>query len=252
MLGARYLGLALLGWTLCAPSQAATMTYDFSAGPTPTLWKQSESFPPTGLAQPPVRAWGFWDDGTGVFVQGYIRQWTLGLGACGANELGTPANPGNCPGSGTHRAIDDITSAPALREEWVLLTFADPVAFDSVVLQTINGEPPAGVVYWYGDDDDEFQNGLIGKSFIDIAAKAPFSGGTTVNGTLDFDLGGGIGTFLLIGPDGTDGPTATHPDAFYLDSLTVEQVAQVPAPASGILFASVLAIMAGLRIRRPT
>jgi hypothetical protein len=251
MLGARYLGLALLGWTLCAPSHAATMTYDFSAGPTPTVWKQSESFPPTGLAQPAVRAWGFWDDGTGVFVQGHIRQWQLGLGACGANELGTPANPANCPGSGTHRAIDDIANARFL-EEWVLLTFADPVAFDSVVLRTIPGEPSAGFVYWYGDDDGDFQNGLIGKSFIDIAAKVPVSGGGTVNGTLDFDLGGGTGTFLLIGPDGMDGPTTTNPDAFYLNSVRVEEVAQVPAPASSILFASILAMMAGLRIRRPT
>jgi hypothetical protein len=238
----------------CAPSGAShaatvTLQYDFSVATGQTTnWVSTETFSPIDVAGPAVKAWGYSDStrGTGgTFSEAKIRQYNKGLGACGANELQDVQLAHPCPE--TNREIDD--QGGSLGEEWVYLTFPDLdadklVTFKSIVIASDGSA--YDTIHWYGDHKGALTGGLAGKTFQDVEQYA--TGGTFELNKLSFNLGGN-GNFLLIGPYTGDGSGSTNADTFYIKSLTVE-LTEVPAPASIILFASGLLMLAGLRIRR--
>jgi hypothetical protein len=259
VLRAPCIALALVSGVLCATSQAATVTYSFRGGAMPTSWLEKDTFSQAdsdGVARSTV-VWGYSDSVPGLpaappvgqqpakqtFASGYVRRFSTGLGACGANEVGT--NPNNiCPNTSASR-VDNEGS-----DEWLLLTFGQEVAFKSIDLTQFETRD-YDVSYWVGNLDLSGSNSpLAGKTFEDHIFP-DFGTGTNVlsqdmDSNLRFNLQG-KGNFLLIGAHQSGG--GDNRDYFYLDTLTVDYT-QVPAPASILLLGSGLLMLAGLRMRR--
>lgn len=199
-----------------------------------------------------VLARPYFVDSSGLFSSAdtVIPRSSSGAGVC-SNADAAPSCPAPAYGIDNRGPFD-----------WLLLTFVntapnatdktrvDPVELTSLDLYQIGGYS-SDLTFFAGLlGKDEIEQGLDGVAFkafdhpsksIDVPAYAK---------DLTIDLGGLEANFLLIGanPLGGVGNTSQM-DAFLVRSMTIDNMV-VPAPASFILFASGLVMLAGLRIRR--
>ena len=123
-----------------------------------------------------------------------------------------------------------------------------PAATVAKVLALPCSEPPGQATYWTGSLTNPAAglDAMTFDAFVDEFGKGTDTkDGQTRIGPL------GSGNFLLIGAHKPMDLPDTEADYFLLQTLTAAMPA-VPAPTSLVLFASGLALMAGLRIRRLT
>jgi hypothetical protein len=173
-------------------------------------------------------------DTTGLFLASEMFLTNNGVGVCNDNEMPT------CP-TGSY-AVDNLGW-----NDWVLFTFdtTAPGGFESIVIGAVSD---VDATYWTGTLTNP-EAGLDAMTFgafvTEFGKGTDTKDGQTRIGPL------GSGNFLLFGAHKPMDLPDTEADYFLLHTLTATMPA-VPAPTSLVLFASGLALMAGLRIRRLT
>ena len=237
MLRVRWILALLLGCFLAAQAHAATVTFYLKnlqfpvEQPDQTSGTVSKQVAGTTYS---IRVRGYGVQTTGQFLAADLFLTNNGVGVCDDSEMPT------CP-TGSY-AVDNLGW-----NDWVLFTFdtAAPGTFESIVINPISD---VDATYWTGSLTNPAAglDAMTFDAFVDEFGKGTDTkDGQTRIGPL------GSGNFLLIGAHKPMDLPDTEADYFLLQTLTATMPA-VPAPTSLVLFASGLALMAGLRIRRLT